>query len=69
MSGEWQAILADINNDTIYRNLTGHFPVDSFRILIKPTKAMTDDNMVTIFKAIYEELEERNCKPKLHVLR
>ena len=37
-------------------------------ILIKPMKGMTDDNMVDVFREICAELEEQNCKPKLHVL-
>ena len=31
-------------------------------------KTMIDNNMAAVFKEIYKELEERNCKPKLHVL-
>ena len=31
-------------------------------------KAMTDANMISIFKYIYEELEERNRMPKLYML-
>ena len=34
-------------------------------ILIEPTKGMDEGN---IFKEIYEELEIRNCRPKLLVL-
>ena len=75
--------LVDVNEDTIYIDLMGHFLLRSFSstqyifiayvytinaILTKPMKQMTDDNMVAVFKEIYKELEERNCKPKLHVL-
>ena len=35
---------------------------------MKPMKRMDDSNMIAIFKEIYEELEIRNCEPKLHVL-
>ena len=76
------AALVDDNNDTIYRNLSGHFPVRSYAgnqyifiayvhtinaILIKLMEGMDPGNMIAVFKEIYEELEVRNCKPKLHV--
>ena len=35
---------------------------------MKPMKGMHDRGMIAVFKEIYEELEIRNCKPKLHVL-
>ena len=65
------AALAGVNDDTIDSYLTGKFPVRPFSgmnyifiaymyrinaILIKPTKGMNDDNMVTLFKEIYAEL-------------
>ena len=77
------AALADVNNDMIYSDLTGKFPVQSFSgmnyifiayiytinaILINQMKGMNDDNVVAVFKEIYAELEGGNCKPKLHVL-
>ena len=34
---------------------------------MKPMKGMHDRDMIAVFKEIYEELELRNCKPKLHV--
>ena len=37
-------------------------------ILIKPMEGMNDEYMVAVFKEIYAELKERNCRPKLHVL-
>ena len=37
-------------------------------MLVKPMKVMTYANMVAVFKDIYKELEERNCRPKLYVL-
>ena len=73
------ASLVNKNDDTIYSDVTGCFPVCLFSgmnyifiayvytinvILIKPMetmkdmKAMADNNMVAIFKEIYEELEE-----------
>ena len=75
--------LADANEDTIYSDLACYFLVHSFSgtqyifvayaytsyvILIKPMKEMTDADMVTIFKDIYKELEERNHKLKSRVL-
>ena len=35
---------------------------------MEPMKGMYDLDMIAVFKEIYEELELRNCKPKLHVL-
>ena len=35
---------------------------------MKPMKGMDDGSMIAVFEEIYEELEIRNCKPKLHVL-
>ena len=76
--------LANVNDDTIYSDLTGRFPVRLFSnmnyvfiayvytinvILIKLMKGMNEDNMVAIFKEIYRELEERNCRPKLSTLK
>ena len=74
------AALADVNKDTIYSDLTGRFRVQSFSviryifityvytinaILTKPMKAMTNTNMVAIFKDIFKELEGGNRKPKV----
>ena len=65
--------LASVDDDTIYRDLMGCFLVHSFSginsifiayvytinaILIRPMKSVTDNNMVAVFKEIYEELEE-----------
>ena len=35
---------------------------------MKPMVRMDDGNMIAVFKEIYEELEIRNCRPKVHVL-
>ena len=77
------AALSDANEDTIYSDLAGQFPVGWFAgnqyifiayiytintIIMKPMKGMNNKDMIAVFKEIYEELELRNCKPKLHVL-
>ena len=76
-------MLADCNEGTVYSNLTGKFPVQSFEghlylfvcyvysknaIIMRPMKDRTDDCMVKTFKEVYEFLQEQNCAPKLHVL-
>ena len=77
------AALADANDNTIYSILAGQFPVQSYggnqhifityiytinAILMKPMEGMDDGSMIAVFKEIYEELEIRDFKPKLHVL-
>ena len=77
------AALADANADTIYTDLTGRFPVRSYSgmqylfiayiytinaILIRPMPSRTDASMITAFTDVYDYLEARKCKPKLHVL-
>ncbi|KAL7538190.1 hypothetical protein ACHAXR_008359, partial [Thalassiosira sp. AJA248-18] len=77
------AALADTNADTIYTDLTGRFPVRSYSgmqylfiayiytinaILIRPMPSRTDASMIAAFTDVYDYLEARKCKPKLHVL-
>ena len=64
------AALMDANNNTIYSNLAGRFPVWSSvghqyifiayvytinAILMKPMKGMNDGNMIAAFKEIYKD--------------
>ena len=77
------AALADVNDDKIYSDLLGCFPVWSYvgyqyiftayvytinAILMEPMEGMDVCNMIAVFKDIYKELEIRNFKPKLHGL-
>ena len=77
------AILADQNEDTIYSDLAGRFPVCSYSgmnyifvayvykinaILIRPMATRCDATMIDTFKNIYEYLKVRNLAPKLHIL-
>ena len=77
------AALADANENTVYTDLTGRFPVRSYSgmqylfiahiytinaILIRPMPSRTDASMIAAFTNIYNYLEAQKCKPKLHVL-
>jgi len=77
------AALADQNENTIYSDLCGRFPVRSFSgmnyifvayiytinaIIIRPMKSRNDECMVATFKDIYEYLQSKKLAPKLHVL-
>ena len=70
-------------NGTIYRDLTGAFPVTSVRgnkllyiaysydangILWEPIKSKNDIEMSRVFKTVYEKLEKRGIKPKFHIM-
>ena len=77
------AVVNESKAGTIYSDLTGHFPVQSFTgmqhifvayvytknaILIRAMPNRTDDSMVKVFTEVYETLEQRNWKPKIHIL-
>ena len=77
------AVLGDTNDDTIYSDLTGRFPVESYEgmnhvfvayvykincIMLRSMKSRADGHMVEAFTSIYSELEAVGHKPKLHVL-
>jgi hypothetical protein len=77
------ATLADANKGTMYTDLTGRFPVMSFKgnqylfvaylydrnaIIIRPMKSRKDEDMVTAFQEIIEYLDSRNAKPTLNVM-
>ena len=70
-------------NVTIYTDLTGAFPVTSARgskllyiaysydanfILWEPMKSKNESEMSRVFKTVYENLEKRGIKPKLHIM-
>ena len=77
------AVVNESKAGTIYSDLTGRFPVQSFTgmqyifvayiytknaILIRAMPNRTDESMVKVFKEVYETFEERNWKPKIHIL-
>ena len=77
------AILADQNQDTIYNDLAGWFPVCYYSgmnyilvayicninaILVRPMAIRCDATMIYTFKDIYEYLKVRNLAPKLQIL-
>ena len=77
------AILGDNNDDTIYSDLTGRFPVESYdgknyifiayvyklnTIFMLPMKSREDESMIGAFKEVYNKLEGLGHKPKLHIL-
>ena len=72
-----------IMNSTIYTDLTGAFPVTSERgnkllyiaysydangVLWELMKSKNDSEMSRVFKTVYEKLEKRGIKPKLHIM-
>ena len=77
------AILADQNENTIYSDPAGRFPVCSYSgmnyifvayvykinaILVRPMATRCDTTMIDTFKEIYEYLKVLNLAPKLHKL-
>ena len=77
------AALADLNSGTIYTDLTGRFPVRSYKgmqyifvcyeyasnsIHVRPMKSREDANMVETFKNIYGYLKSKNFTPILNVM-
>ena len=77
------AILVEQNENTIYSDLAGRFPVCSYSgmnyisvayvyninaILVRPMATRCDATMIDTFKNIYEYLKVRNLAPKLHIL-
>ena len=76
-------ILKDMQGNTIYSDLTGRFPIESYAgmnyifvcyvyklntILLRTMKSRETSHMLQAFESIYEELEEKGHKPTLHVL-
>ena len=77
------AVIGDANENKIYSDLTGRFPIQSYKgmnyifvayvyklnsILLRSMKYREDARMVEAFTSIYTELEAEEHKPKLHVL-
>ena len=77
------AALADANENTLYTDLTGRFPVRSFSgqhyiflayvynanvILVRPMKTRETTSFLQEFTDVYEYLILKNKKPQLHVL-
>ena len=77
------AMLADRNKGTVYSNLAGKFPVQSYEghlylfvcyvysknaIIMQAMRSRNDESMVETFKSVYKFLQKHNCSPKLHVL-
>ena len=69
-------------NGTIYTDLTGAFPVTSARgnkllyiaysydangIIWEPMKSKNDSEISRVFKTVYEKMEKRGIKLKLHI--
>ena len=77
------AILGDNNNNTVYSNLTGRFPVESYdgknyifiayvckidSIFVMLMKLREDKSIISAFKEVYTKFEGLGHKPKLHIL-
>ena len=75
--------LTDEHINTLYTDLTGKFPVQSYSsnkyvfcayvysanaIIVCPMKYQTDASMLYTFKDIYKYLTQHNLKPALHVM-
>ena len=76
-------VTRDDDNNTIYSDLCGRFPVESYTgmnyilvvyvyklnaPLMVPIKSRKDEDMVAAFTSVYQELELYGHKPALHVL-
>ena len=77
------AVLADMNDGTIYTDLSGRFPTRSYRnmqyifvayayqpnaIILEPMKSRESTSMVEAFQNVYEYLKKCGHKPKLNVM-
>jgi hypothetical protein len=76
------ATIGDQNENTLYTDLTGKFPVKSFHgnhmvfvayaygpnaILARPMRNRSDAEMVKAYTDVYEYLENRGFKPRFNV--
>ena len=76
-------ILRDIHGSTVYSNLTGQFPIQSYTgmsyicvcyvykpntMLLRTMTSRETKDMLQEFESIYKKLEEKGHKPTLHVL-
>ena len=79
----WCAVIGYSHKNTIYSDLTGRFPIQSYKgmnyifvayvyklnaILLRFMKSREDASMLEAFTSVYTELETVGHKPKLHVL-
>jgi hypothetical protein len=77
------AVLADTNEKTIYTDLTGKFPIRSYKgnqyifltyiydlnaIIVRPMKSRDASEILKTFKDIYSYLINKKHKPRLHVM-
>ena len=77
------AVLADMNDGTIYTDPSGRFPMRSYRnmqyicvayadqpnaIILQPTKSRERASMVEAFQSVYKYLKKCGHKPKLNVM-
>ena len=77
------AVLADMNDGTIYTDLSGRFPTRSYRnmqyifvayayqpnaIILEPMKSRESTSMVEAFQHVYEYLKKCGHKLKLNVM-
>ena len=77
------AALADTTKGTIYSDLTGRFPLQSYAgmqyifiayvydqnyIIIRPMKNRSNASMIEVFKDVYKMLQQKRTNPSLHVL-
>ena len=77
------AVIGYAHENTIYSDLTGRFPIQSYKgmnyifvayvyklnsILLRSMKSREDASTMEAFTSIYTELEAAGHKPKLHVL-
>jgi len=77
------AALADTTKGTIYSDLTGRFPLQSYAgmqyifiayiydqnyIIIRPMKNRSEASMVEVFQDVYRMLQQRGTNPSLHVM-
>ena len=77
------AVLGDKNERTIYSDLTGRFPVESYdgkhyifianayklnSIFMIATKDQENKSMIAVYEDFYAKLKARGQRPKLHIL-
>lgn len=77
------AIIADCNDNTLYMDLTGWFPIQSFSgnqyifcaynyttnaILMEPIKNITNKEWIGAYKKVYKNLQDKNFRPRFNVM-
>jgi hypothetical protein len=76
------ATIGDLNDNTLYTDLTGKFPLRSFHvnqvvfvayayglnaIIVRPMKNRSDAEMIRVYCEVYEYLESKGFKPQFNV--